>query len=213
MNFRLILPMLLLFAAPAFAGAAAKGWISGNFSAASYAMTGVNADISRINSALAQSGLSMNLVTKGFSLGATAGRDLGHGLTVGVGYDRLFAHSRVTGASTSVSYGVPANLVRVLGRFAFVTGDKSNDFVELSIGRASTAGALSVSAPGIAPRSGSLTNSGIAYELGLGSREWISPRYAITGGFGYRHARSGGAHLTDYGGLFLRAGVTRALAK
>jgi hypothetical protein len=213
MTSRLFLSMLLLLASSASASERANRWVSGSIDASTYAMTAANADISRINSALSGYGLSMNPVTKGPGVGAAAGWDLAHGLTVGLGYDRLFAHSNLTGAATSIAYAVPANLVRVLGRCAFVAGDKTEEFVELSLGSVSTGGRVSVSAPGMPSRSTSLSGSCLAWELGLGGREWTSARYAISGGFGYRHARSGGAHLTDYSGLFLRAGLTRALTK
>jgi hypothetical protein len=220
-------PALLLCALPAFAAAPATPWVSAGLSGATYAMTDVNSDISHVNAAIATSGLSMNDVSHGAGFGFAAGADLGNGFSLGLGYDRLSANSKVADASASIEYDMPANAIRAIARYALESHSRSGAFVELALGRVSAAGNVNVSVTGVGSQTGKIEGAGLDFELGLGGQAWLSPQFGLVGSLGYRHAVAGdvsvagtpvhnpdgSAYTIDYSGLLVRAGISLGFGK
>lgn len=226
MNMRIVLCSLLL-TIPTLSRGATGPWISGNFGGSFYAMKDVNDDISNINALLAGSGLSMEEITKGPSLGLAIGIDLLNGFGLGIGYDRLPASSDVSDASGSIEYNMPANLVRAFGRYSFSNTGRTRGFVEASVGRITTVGDVSLSVSGSGSDSRDLEGSGLAIEGCLGGEHWATPQFALTGSAGFRRAKSsnvtvgntpvysasGDDYTVDYSGLFVRLGFKVALSR
>ncbi len=226
MNMRIVLCLLLL-TIPATSRGATGPWISGNFGGSLYAMKDVNNGINNFNALIAGSGLSMEEITKGPSLGLAIGIDLLNGFGFGIGYDRLPAKSDVSDASGSIEYNLPANLVRAFGRYSFSSAGQTRGFVEASVGRVTTVGDLSLSVSGSGSESADLEGSGIAIEGCMGGEHWTTPQFALTASAGFRHAKSsnvtfgntpiyttsGDDYTVDYSGLFARLGFKVAFSR
>lgn len=218
---------VLLLALPALASAAVRPWISGSIGGSTYTMGDVNDDIGAINVELAGTGLVMDDVKEGFNFGLAFGLDVGSGFAVGVGYDRLTGNTEVGDLSASLEYDLPANLVRGFGRYTFESAGNVKGFLEASLGSVISAGSISLTVTGVGSSSGDLEGSGLALEGGGGVSIQATPMIAFTGMAGYRHASvdqveldgiriydtSGGEYTIDYSGLFLRLGMTVALAR
>lgn len=223
---RLLLAALLL-AVPTLASAGVRPWISGAIGGSTYAMGDVNDEVGAINSALAGTGLSMDEVTTGLNFGLAFGLDVGSGFAVGLGYDHLSARTEVGDYSGSIEYDLPANLLRGFGRYSFESAGKVTGFLEASLGRVTSAGSITVSATGYGSQSGDIDGSGVAFEGAGGMSIWATPQFAFTGMAGFRRAEvgevevdgmpaydvSGGDYTIDYSGLFVRLGITVALAQ
>lgn len=229
MNLHHLAPLALsvvILSAPSPSHAAVRPWLSGAIGGSTYAMGDVNDDIGALNSAIAGSGLSMDEITRGLNAGLAFGLDVGNGLSLGVGFDRLAGSSDVGDWSASIEYDMPANLVRAFGRYAFESGSKAQGFLEASLGRVMAAGSATVSVTGVGSESGDLSGSGLALEGGGGVLLWVAPQLALTGAAGFRHAvvgstefdgrpiynASGGDYQLDYSGLFARVGLQVSLA-
>ena len=217
--------LCLLF--PALASAATRPWLSGSIGGSMYAMTDVNDQISLINGNLAGSGYQMDEVTKGLGYGAAIGFDVGPAFSIGVGYDRLTGSSGFDNGTESIEYDLPSNLFRGFGRYSFQSTGKAKGFLEASLGRMSSDGTVSGSAPGSPSLSLNLEGSGIAAEGTGGITYWTSPKIALTGSLGYRYAKAeditadgdplqspngNGDFSIDYSGVFVRLGLTLAMA-
>lgn len=217
----------LLLAVPTLASAAVRPWISGAIGGSTYAMGDVNDEVEAINAALAGTGLSMDEVSTGLNFGVAFGMDVGSGFAVGFGYDRLTARTEVGDYSGSIEYDLPANLLRVFGRYSFESAGRTRGFLEASLGRVSSAGSITISATGYGSESGDIDGSGMAFEGAGGMSIWTTPMFALTGMAGYRYASagdvevegtpiydaSGGDYTIDYSGLFARVGITVSLAQ
>ncbi len=217
----------LLLSIPSISQSAPGPWISGNFGGSLYSMNDVNDDIGNINAQLAGSGLSMEEITKGPSLGVAAGIDLPNGFGFGIGFDRLPASSDVSDASAAIEYNMPANLVRAFGRYSFSNTGQTRGFVEASVGRITTVGDVRVSVLGSGSVSADLEGSGLAIEGCMGGEHWTTPQFALTGSAGFRHAKSskvtvdntpiytasGEDYTVDYSGLFVRLGLKVVFSK
>lgn len=226
-NQRFVPPVVagLLLLVPALSLAGVRPWISGSVGGSTYSMEDVNDEIGAINSVLAGSGLEMDEVTKGFNFGLAFGLDLANGFAVGAGFDRLSGGSEVGDYSGSLEYDLPANLLRVFGRYTFESAGNAKGFLEASLGRVSSAGSIRVSATGYGSATGDIDGSGLAFEGAGGVSLWASPQVAFTGMIGFRKATagdvevdgqpiydpSGGDYTLDYSGVFVRAGLMVAL--
>jgi hypothetical protein len=117
------LPILLLAVAlsgPAPVTAAAlTPWVGVGGSLGSYSMGDVNSDLDLLNKELVGTGLHLASIDGGPGCGASAGVDFGQGLTVGVGYDRLFGSSGIQQPGLLYfRYRVPADAFRGMVEYA-----------------------------------------------------------------------------------------------
>ena len=218
----------LCLVAPAWAAAdGVRPWLSGSIGGSMYAMKDVNDEVELINSSYAGSGVEMDEVTKGLNYGLVLGLDVNSAFSVGIGYDRLTARTEVDGASESIEYDLPSNLLRAFGRFSFKSTGKSRGFLEASLGRVSADATASSTATGLPPDNDNLEGSGLAAEGAGGFSYWTSPKIALVGSLGYRSAKAedieadgvplqspqgNGNFSIDYSGVFVRLGLTLALA-
>ena len=211
---------------PALATAATRPWLSGSFGVSMYAMGDVNDDVGQINAALAGSGLKMDELTKGLHYGLAIGFDVSPAFALGLGYDRLTGKTDVSDPSGSIEYDLPANLLRGFGRYSFQSSGKAKGFLEASLGRVSSDGTVTVTVTGVTSDAANLEGSGVAFEGGGGFSYWTSPQIALMAMAGYRVANvqdvkadgdaiyntSGDNYSIDYSGVYLRLGLTVALA-
>ncbi len=227
MKIRMLPLLLALLPLPSLALAATtvRPWLAGGLAGSMYSMSDVNSDIGDINAVIAPTGLRMDTIDKGLGFGASAGVEFPSGLAVGLGYDRLAAHSDVADPSASLTYDFPANLIRGVARYEFKGSPKAHGFLEGSVGRISSAGTVSMSITGEGSVSGDVEGSGLAFEGGGGAEIWASPQFAFTGAVGFRHATigevtvhgqriynaNGSDYALDYSGVFVRLGVLVAL--
>lgn len=218
--------LLVALALPVTAHAAVVPWVSGHVGASSYAMDDVNDELDAINLLLALDGipLRMDMIDKGATYGLAFGLDLGDGLSLGAAYDRLSGQSRVSDPTGAIEYDLPANLIRLLGRYEFTPAQRSSGFVEASVGRVSLAGDVTFSAYGSGSDVGELSGSSLAFEFGAGARVRLAPQLGLLGSVGYRHASvgevevdgmrvmslNGGEYSVDYSGVFARLGIQLA---
>jgi hypothetical protein len=218
---------VLCLIAPAWAAAeGVRPWLFGSFGVSQYAMGDVNDDVGQINAALAGSGLSMDEITKGLQYGLAIGFDLSPAISLGLGYDRLTGQSDVSDASGSIEYDLPANLLRGFGRYSFQSSGKAKGFLEASLGRISSDGTATATIVGVGTQTLNFEGSGVAFEGAGGFSYWTSPQIALTALAGYRVAsvqdvkadgdaiynQSGDNYSIDYSGVYLRLGLTVALA-
>ena len=224
MPIRLVFAALLLTCSPALAAAGSKPWINGFVSGANYSMSRVNADIRGLNTSIASSGLKMDEITRGAGFGLAVASNVRGAFSFGVGYERLAASTRASGASLATEYTLPADLFRGLCRYSFAPVDRSGAFVEASLGHVSTSGSFKATS-GEFGLGGNVEGSGVALELDAGGQLWTSPVMALSGSLGYRHAvvvkptlggetmrnADGSGYQIDYTGAVVRAGVTLAL--
>lgn len=227
MNFKPAVCSMLLIAAPQLSHSAVGPWISGSFGGSLYSMEDINDDVRNINALLAGSGLSMEEVTKGPSLGVAFGIDLANGFGFGIGFDRLAASTDVSDASGSLEYDMPANLIRAFGRYSFSNTGQARGFIEASVGRVSTVGQVKLSVSGSGAMSADLEGSAMAFEGCVGGEFWSTPQFALTGSAGFRRAKSSDAtvdnepiytasgenYSIDYSGMFARAGIKVAFSR
>lgn len=218
---------VLCLIAPAWAAAeGVRPWLFGSFGVSQYAMGDVNDDVGQINAALAGSGLSMDEITKGLQYGLAIGFDLSPAISLGLGYDRLTGQSDVSDASGSIEYDLPANLLRGFGRYSFQSTGKAKGFLEASLGRVTSDGAVTGTVVGVGTQTFKYEGSGVAFEGAGGVSYWTSPTIAMFALAGYRSASvedveldgqpayntSGGRYSIDYSGVFMRLGLTVAFA-
>jgi hypothetical protein len=217
----------LCLVVPTLASAATRPWLSGSIGGSAYAMGDVNDEIALINASLAGSGLEMEEIERGLNYGLAFGLDVGTGWSVGLGYDRLTGKSDVGDASGSIEYDLPANLLRGFGRYSFESTGKTKGFLEASLGQVMADGTATLSVTGVGTESVSLEGSGMAFEGTGGFSYWTSPRIALVGSLGYRVAKAedieadgeplyspqgNERYSIDYSGIFVRFGLTVALA-
>jgi hypothetical protein len=218
---------LCLFAST-LASAATRPWLSGSIGGSTYTMKDVNDEVALINESLAGSGLEMDEVTKGLNYGLAFGLDVGTGgFSVGIGYDRLTGSTEVSDPTGSIEYDLPSNVFRGFGRYSFQSTGKTKGFLEASLGRVISDGTGTVSATGIGSGSVDFEGSGLAAEGAGGFSYWTSPKLALVGTLGYRFAKvedveadgeplyspeGNGRYSIDYTGVFIRLGLTVALA-
>ena len=211
---------------PATSTAAARPWLSGWFGGSIYAMGDINYNIGVINDALAGSGLEMEEINRGLQYGGALGLDLGTSFSVGVGYDRLTGQSDVGNQFFSIEYDIPAYLLRGFGRYSFESTGKTKGFLEASLGRVTCDGNATTTVSVVGPATATLDGSGLAAEGAGGFSYWTNPRVAVVGVLGYRFANvedveangapssdpNGDPYSIDYSGVFVRLGLTLALA-
>jgi hypothetical protein len=217
----------LLAIVPASSAAAVRPWLSGWLGGSSYAMDDVNDLIGQINAEAAGTGLSMDDISKGFNYGASFGLDVGNNFSVGLGYDRLEGASDIGDASGTIELKVPANLVRVFGRYTFPSAGKANGFLEASLGRVNSSSKLELTATGLGSEHADLEGSDLAFEGGGGANVVLAPQLDLTASLGYRVAKVkeievNGERFTDFNGapigidwsgVVFRLGLTVKLTK
>lgn len=212
---------------PTLATAATRPWLSGSIGGSTYAMGDVNDEVALINEALLGTGLEMDEVTKGLNYGLAFGLDLNPTFSIGLGYDRLTGQTEVSDPTGSIEYDLPSNVLRVFGRYSFQSTGKTKGFLEGSLGRVMSDGTGTVTVTGIGSETVDFEGSGLAAEGAGGFAYWTSPKIALTGTLGYRLAKvedveadgeplyspqGDGRYSIDYSGVFLRLGLTIALA-
>jgi len=226
MNRKTTLLTLVLATAPAVALAEVRPWVSATLGPSGYLMSDVNHALRTDNAGKAQSS-QWHEITTGLGFGGALGLDLGNGLAIGLGYDRLGAASGRGGSGATVELDVPAHLFRVFSRYGTAGEARARAFLELSLGQVRTAGKSTFRADDGASVSWDVEGDGLAFEGCIGGEYRATPRLALTASAGGRRAKSrgvtidgvpartptGGALTIDHGGAFVRAGLAFSLAR
>ena len=223
-----VVVLVSLMMCPCLASAGTvRPWLGGHGSLAKYNMSDVNGDIGNVNAIVAPFGLEMNEINGGTGLGVAFGLELRSGLSIGLGYDRLFGSSEVGDASGSIKYDFPADAFRVFGQYSFSGAGASGIYLGGSAGLIRDAGSVTVAVTGTGSVSGDVEGSGGLFELFAGGDWWAGARFALTGSGGYRYAKisenkvngdtvylaNGQKESIDYSGIFARLGFKVALTK
>ena len=210
----LLLAVSLSIPAPTHA-TSLRPWVGLGGSHGRYSMGDVNRDLDELNTELKQTSLHLAPITDGPGCGASAGVDLGKSLSLGIGYDRLFASSGVADATTYFRYRVPAHELRGMVEYAFPRRGPMGARVGVAAGQMRVTGHIVgdnvVEVRGTAP----------LFEAYLGGDWWGQPRCGLTATAGYRYARvdevtiggkvavkpDGANYRLDYSGILLRLGL------
>lgn len=217
---------LLALAVPAIAHASPNPWIAIDGSWGSYAMSDVNDDIKSVNDLLAGSGLKMDEIHGGVGVGGRFGLDVTGHWSVGIGYERLFASSKVEDPSGRIEYRFPANAFRAFGDYVVY---RSNLHLGIGAGLVSASGSVEFEDKSSPPAVHvDVTGSGPLIEGSLGGEYWVvRPKFALLGSAGVRYARiekvegdgqtvtnaDGSNYTIDYSGVLLRVGMKLAFLR
>jgi hypothetical protein len=217
----LVTAIACLLAPSAARGGGFKPWGAVNGSWATYSMGDVNDQIGSINDGLSGSGLSMDEISNGFGFGITLGGDLESPLSIGVGYDRLFAGSDVSDASGSIKFDFPANAYRAFAEYRFPSGSQFLPHVGIAGGMVTASGSVELSATGVGTDKSDVSGSGPMGEFYVGGDFKAASSVSVIGSLGYRYAKIGefkvagetatkedGSKATmDYSGMSARLGL------
>ncbi len=188
---RAMIPALLtisLLLPGAASGAGIKPWVGLNGSWGSYSMGDVNDLMADLNAGLKGTALHLWNVEAGPGVGLSAGLDLGHGFSLGVGYDRIFAASGVEDPSHYAQFRFPADGVKAIAEYALPTKGLFGARLGVAGGRVSASGSI-VFPSGYDAVLSKVTGSGPLFETYLGA-DWLAqPRCVLTATVGYRSAR------------------------
>jgi hypothetical protein len=209
------LPILLLAVAlsgPApVAAAGLTPWIGVGGSLGTYSMGDVNSDLDVLNKELAVTGLHLASIDGGPGCGASAGVDLWQGLSIGVGYERLFGSSGVQEPGLLYfRYRVPADAFRGMVEYALPRKGPLGMRLGVAAGRLRTTGQI------VSGQVYGVQGAGPLFEAYLGADWWGQPRCGLTGAIGYRSARVDEVTIDgrvaekfklDYSGTLLRLGL------
>ncbi len=218
---------VVLVLVPGIASAAgassAKLWLECSGSWNTYSMGDVNGDIALVNAELAGTGFSVDKIRDGYGLGVRTGMDLPL-LTLGVGYERLFAATDWSYRGVGLQYRFPANAVFALAEMRLPSSGRAGARLGLAGGLVSLAPVSRVGVTGGEdPFSYRLTGTGALLEVYGAGEWWMTPQVALVGAAGYRHASvkdptvddtwTRSDYAIEYGGLHLRAGIKLGLVK
>lgn len=214
---------LLLVAAPARAQNLGL-WIEPYAGAGPHEMGELNDDIAVLNDLLRGSGASMPELNAGFGGGGLAALIVAPGLSLGIGYERLFASTEVSVAGSRIGYDLPANLVQVIGRWEFAAATQRNAYFEFGIGAITSSGHLEWTLPDLGSGDGDFDGNGVSYQGVVGGQVWLTRAVAVSLALGYRTAVIGDIELEgvpytgwadnitdyefDYSGPLVRLGLT-----
>jgi len=213
-----IVAVVACLVAPGVArGGSFKPWAAASGSWATYSMGDVNDQIGNINQNLSGTGLSMDEIKNGFGFGIALGGDFDSPLSVGVGYDRLFASSDVGDASGSVKFDFPSNAYRAFAEYRFPSGGQFLPHVGVAAGMVTASGKIDATGLG----SSDVTGSGPLAELYVGGDFKAASTLSVIGALGYRYAKidefkafgetatnnDGSKSAMDYSGLVARLGL------
>ncbi len=216
---RALIPALLaiaLLSPAAAAGAGIKPWIGADGSWGNYTMGDANDVLADLNAELTGTPLHLWEVDAGPAVGFSAGADLGFGLSLGVGYQRLFSASGVDGAGWYEQFRLPANGITAIAEYAPPT--KGPFGVRFGIAGGALMETGSIVLGGVESE---LTGTGPLVETYVGL-DWLAqPRCRLMALLGYRSARIEDAKLAepaatdlerakltlDYSGMMARLGV------
>jgi hypothetical protein len=216
------------FLAPASSRAAGfRPWAGVSGSWATYSMKDVNNDIADINATIAGTGLQMDEIHNGFAMGAMLGGDFDNQITVGIGYDHLFASSEVGDATGSLKYDYPANAIRALGEYRFPSTSQFQPHAGMALGLVAAAGSVKLSQAGVGAVSGDVSGTGPLAEFYGGGDYRVAPTLFVNGSLGYRYAKigeikiqdqtvlnpDGSKYALDYSGLLIRLGLKLAFGQ
>src|SRR5215471_4151782 len=137
----------LLAASTAQAGSF-KPWAAASGSWATYSMGDVNDEIGGINAGLSGTGLSMDEIKNGYGFGIALGGDFDSPLSIGAGYDRLFASSDVSDPSGSIKFDFPANTYRAFAEYRFPSGSQFLPHVGVAGGMVAASGSVELAVTG-----------------------------------------------------------------
>jgi len=196
-----------------------KVWLGVSGGLGSYDMSEINTEITAFNSA--NPGFTFPLLNQGMSLGLAVGVDASHGVTYGLGLDRLHANTRAGDSSGSLEYQFTANAWHAFGEYAFRNLGHASIAIGGAVGLIAENGNEIDSQPNMAPIKYRLTGSSPMYQAHLTGCWWAANRFGITGSVGYRYARiralklEGGSLITsngealaaDYSGPFVKLGI------
>lgn len=216
----LLSALLLTIAAPALAQAR-RPWISGTTGFGWYMAADVNDQVRELRN---DPGLAMDYLRSGAQLGVAAGLDLPNGWTLGGGYERLLASTDGTVRTLQVDYQLPADVIRVFGRYTFQRAGRTRSFAEGSLGFLSTDGALKTASAYESARTIDIEGTGLSLEGSVGFERWLTPALALSACVGGRKAEAldiawdgegisnenGDEFVVDYSGFFLRAALKLA---
>jgi len=165
-------------------------------------------------------------LASGLSLAGALAYDVDRTWSLGLAYDRLAIDTRGVAAAASVSASLPTHFLRATARWRPLQFGGTTVSVIGGLGMVDVSGvARTVDDPGIA-LDGEVEGTGLLAEIGLSLRTRIHPRAGPFLDAGARKARIGsvtvgGAVLRrdddgavvpfDYGGTFLKAGLTLLL--
>jgi hypothetical protein len=183
------LPLLLLAVAlssPAPAVAASlKPWVGFDGSWGKYSMGDTNRELEDLNTGLKQTGLTLSQIGGGPGAGLSAGVDLGRGLSLGVGYDRLFASSGIEDATHFVKFRLPANAFRGIAEYSFPRQGPFGARVGVAGGVVTETGSID----SLGRSSRDVTGRAPLFETYLTAEWWGQPRCGLFATVGYRYAR------------------------
>ena len=233
--------LVVLVVSPSVASAGTvRPWLGAHGSLATYRMSDVNSDVNNFN-AHAWSGLQMDEIHGGLGVGAAFGLDLPGRVSVGLGYEHLYASSDVGDASGSLKFDLPANAFRGFLQYSFAGVGPSGAYLGGSLGIVSESGSVLVPVVGCdrcaialpAFEKRDIKGSGGLFELFAGGDWWAAvqvphgrpePVFALSGMTGYRYAKIGETKVNetvylangekesiDYSGVFARVGFKVAL--
>jgi hypothetical protein len=220
----LLLPLAaaLAFAVPA-SGAALKPWIGFDGSYGKYTMGDVNRDLEDLNTGLKQTRLTLWPISGGPGVGLSAGLDFGRGLSVGVGYDRLFASSGAEDPNHLIRYRLPAHALRGIAEYAFPRKGPLGARIGVAGGLVAESGSIVIE-----DSSDDVTGSAPLFETYLAGEWWGQRRCGLFATVGYRHARltevkiggsvahnpppDGSNYTLDFSGMLVRVGFRIPLA-
>lgn len=165
-------------------------------------------------------------LASGLSLAGALAYDLDRSWSLGLAYDRLTVETHGAAGTATVRASLPTHFLRAMVRWRLLRLDATTVGVVGGLGMVDVSGvARTVDDPGIA-LDGEVEGTGLLAEIGLSLRTRIHPRAGLFLDLGARQARIGsvtvgGAVLRrddddsvvpfDYGGTFLKAGLTLLL--
>lgn len=224
----LMIGLALTLTLPTAASAASsRPWLAMTGAWGTYSMSDVNSEIRVVNAALAGSGLEMDEINGGFGFGFALGVDLSSRVSLGLGYERLTASSEVGDLSGSLTYNLPANVVRATVGYRFPTERNGGATVGFGLGLIKEAGSVEFVETGVGVGSLDVHGSGPVLETFVGGEWWAAPQFALVGSGGYRYAKvrevqaegmtaynpDGSKYTVDYSGAVVRLGFKVALAR
>jgi hypothetical protein len=199
---------------------AATPWLALEGSASTYAMDDVNNDLAAQNALIGPGQPNFKMIENGVQFGAGGGFDFTRGVSVGIAVERLMAKSKLSDRFGSITYDMPADLVRLFAEYRPGAARKAGLLLGASVGRLMQNGSVSLAFPGF-DSSIKVEGDGIAGEAYGGGRLNVSPRFALLGTLGYRlanakhvtaerqdvHNADGSDYTIDFSGVFVRLGL------